>query len=73
MSPALNLHLGRLTQEQKQDSAISQALAIHRAMTLGNYHALFRLYSEVENMGGYIMDHLVERERLRAWLVICKA
>ncbi|VDB94216.1 unnamed protein product [Peniophora sp. CBMAI 1063] len=70
---ALNLHLGRLTQEQKQDPAISQALAIHRAMTLGNYHALFKLYAEVENMGGYIMDHLVDRERLRALLVICKA
>lgn len=40
---------------------------------MGNYHALFDLYLNAPNMGGYIMDHFVERERVRALLVISKS
>lgn len=40
---------------------------------MGNYHLFFSLYNTVPNMGGYIMDHFVERERIRALLVMAKS
>jgi hypothetical protein len=40
---------------------------------MGNYHLFFSLYNIVPNMGGYIMDHFVERERIRALLVMAKS
>lgn len=40
---------------------------------MGNYHLFFSLYNTVPNMGGYIMDHFVERERIRALLVMSKS
>ena len=40
---------------------------------MGNYHLFFSLYNTVPNMGGYIMDHFVERERIRALLVMTKS
>ena len=40
---------------------------------MGNYHLFFFLYNTVPNMGGYIMDHFVERERIRALLVMTKS
>jgi len=48
-------------------------LAVQRALALGNYHAFFELYLNAPNMGAYIMDHFVDRERLRALLVMTKA
>ena len=46
---------------------------MQRALALGNYHAFFELYLNAPNMGAYIMDHFVDRERLRALLVMTKA
>lgn len=40
---------------------------------MGNYHSLFELYVNAPNMGAYIMDHFIPRERARALLVITKA
>lgn len=52
---------------------MKHALAVQRALALGNYHAFFELYLNAPNMGAYIMDHFVDRERLRALLVMTKA
>jgi hypothetical protein len=41
-------------------------------MSMGNYHALFKLY-EAPKMGAYIMDHFIDRERIKALLVMTKA
>jgi SAC3 family protein LENG8/THP3 len=52
---------------------VKHALAVQRALAIGNYHAFFDLYLNAPNMGAYIMDHFVDRERLRALLVMTKA
>ena len=52
---------------------MKHALAVQRALALGNYHAFFELYINAPNMGGYIIDHFADRERLRALLVMTKA
>jgi len=69
----LNLYVGRLTPKQKADPAVQHALSVQRALAMGNYHALFGLYSTSPNMGAYIMDHFVARERAKALMVITKA
>ncbi|KAG6854017.1 hypothetical protein C0991_011504 [Blastosporella zonata] len=69
----LNIFVGQLTPEQKADSAVRHALAVQRAQAMGNYHSLFDLYLTAPNMGAYIMDHFIDRERIRALMVITKA
>ncbi|KAF8998559.1 SAC3/GANP/Nin1/mts3/eIF-3 p25 family-domain-containing protein [Cyathus striatus] len=69
----LNLYVGQLTEQQKADSAVKHALAVQRALAMGNYHALFRCYLDAPNMGAYIMDHFIDRERVKALMVITKA
>ncbi|KAG2011387.1 hypothetical protein CC2G_011513 [Coprinopsis cinerea AmutBmut pab1-1] len=69
----LNLYVGQLTPKQKANPAVAHALAVQRALATGNYHSLFELYLNAPNMGAYIMDHFIDRERARALLVITKA
>ncbi|KAJ7257919.1 SAC3/GANP/Nin1/mts3/eIF-3 p25 family-domain-containing protein [Mycena haematopus] len=69
----LNIYVGQLTPKQKADPAVQHALKVQRALAMGNYHALFELYSASPNMGAYIMDHFVARERAKALMVITKA
>jgi hypothetical protein len=69
----LNLYVSQLTSKQKASMAVKHALAVQRALALGNYHAFFEQYLNSPNMGGYIMDHFVDRERLRALLIMTKA
>ena len=69
----LNLYVGRLTPRQKADAAVQHALGVSRALSMGNYHSLFRLYDSAPNMGAYIMDHFISRERVKALMTITKA
>ena len=69
----LNLYVGQLTPKQKLDAAVRHALAVQRAVSMGNYHALFELYIDAPNMGAFIMDHFIDRERIRALLVMTRA
>ncbi|KAF5362333.1 hypothetical protein D9756_002587 [Leucocoprinus leucothites] len=69
----LNLYVGQLTLKQKSDEAVQHALAVQRALAIGNYHSLFELYLSAPNMGAYIMDHFIDRERTRALITITKA
>jgi len=69
----LNLYVSQLTSKQKASTAVKHALAVQRALALGNYHAFFEQYLSAPNMGAYIMDHFVDRERLRALLIMTKA
>lgn len=48
------------------------ALDVQRALAMGNYHRLFDLYLNAPNMGAYIMDHFIDRERIRALIVMSK-
>jgi hypothetical protein len=70
---ALNDVLTELTTAEKEDPAIKHALDARSALALGNYHKFFRLYLETPNMGAYLMDMFVVRERLAALANLCKA
>ncbi|KIY52836.1 hypothetical protein FISHEDRAFT_63536 [Fistulina hepatica ATCC 64428] len=69
----MNLYVGQLTSAQKAAAPVQHALAVQRALSMGNYHRFFILYVDAPNMGAYIMDHFISRERARALLVISKA
>ncbi|KAJ3515989.1 hypothetical protein NLJ89_g1412 [Agrocybe chaxingu] len=69
----LNLYVGQLTPRQKADAAVQHALAVQRALAIGNYCRLCDLYLKAPNMGAYIMDHFIDRERTKALMVITKA
>lgn len=70
---ALNDVLAELTQAEKKSRAIKHALDVRSALALGNYNKFFRLYLDTPNMGAYLMDMFVVRERLAAMASICRA
>ena len=69
----MNDVLSELTPADKADSAVKHALDVRSALALGNYHRFFQLYLETPNMGAYLMDMFVSRERLSALACICRA
>ena len=70
---ALNDVLADLTKAEKEERAVKHALDVRSALALGNYHRFFQLYLDTPNMGAYLMDMFVGRERLAALCNICKA
>lgn len=62
----MNDMLAELTPADKSHAWIKHALDVRSALALGNYHKFFRLYLEAQNLGGYLMDLFIERERLAA-------
>lgn len=70
---ALNDVLADLTKAEKESKAIKHALDVRSSLALGNYHRFFRLYLDTPNMGAYLMDMFVVRERLAALSNMCKA
>ena len=69
----MNDVLADLTPAEKTTPAVKHALDARSALALGNYHRFFQLYLETPNMGAYLMDMFVSRERLAAMTNICKA
>ncbi|KAF2731670.1 hypothetical protein EJ04DRAFT_471557 [Polyplosphaeria fusca] len=69
----MNDLLAELTPADKKEPAVKHALAVRAALALGNYHKFFRLYLEAPNMGAYLMDMFIERERLNALANISRA
>ena len=69
----MNDVLADLTPAEKEDAAVKHALDTRSALALGNHHRFFQLYLDTPNMGAYLMDMFVERERLFALSSICKA
>jgi SAC3 family protein LENG8/THP3 len=69
----MNDVLSDLTTTDKSEPAINHALQVRSALALGNYHKFFKLYLEVPNMGAYLMDMFVARERIAALASICKS
>ncbi|KAL9129075.1 MAG: hypothetical protein Q9217_002382 [Psora testacea] len=67
----MNDVLADLTAAEKQHPAVKHALDTRSALALGNYHRFFQLYLETPNMGAYLMDMFVGRERLVALSNIC--
>lgn len=70
---ALNDALADLTTAEKEERPIKHALDVRSALALGNYHRFFQLYLDTPNMGAYLMDMFVGRERLAALCNMCKA
>lgn len=62
-----------LSPEEKENEFVQHALKVRSSLATGNYHLFFILYRNAPNMGGYLMDHFCERERVRAMIVLCKA
>ncbi|KAI8817556.1 SAC3/GANP/Nin1/mts3/eIF-3 p25 family-domain-containing protein [Fimicolochytrium jonesii] len=62
-----------LTAAQKEDTATQHALNVRTSVATGDYHRLFRLHNTAPNMSAYLMDHFIDRERIRALKVICRA
>lgn len=69
----MNDVLSDLTPADKKTKAVIHALAVRSALALGNYHQFFKLYLSPPNMGAYLMDMFIERERLAALAAISKA
>ena len=67
----MNDVLADLTPEEKKDPAVKHALETRSALALGNYHRFFQLYLDTPNMGAYLMDIFVARERLAVLSNIC--
>lgn len=72
-SAELNLFVGQLTPRQKANKSVQHAFAVQRAQAMGNYVKLCELYNDAPFMGAYIMDHFIDRERMKAMMVITKA
>lgn len=69
----MNSLMAQMAPEQRKDEAVKHALATRSALVVGNYCAFFRLYRDAPNMGAYLMDYYVKRERLTALSCICRA
>lgn len=69
----MNDVLSDLTEADKKEPAIKHALEVRSALALGNYHKFFKLYLSVPDMGAYLMDMFVGRERLAALACMCKS
>ncbi|KAF4610538.1 hypothetical protein D9613_006720 [Agrocybe pediades] len=69
----LNLFVGQLTPRQRADKAVQHALDVQRAQAMGNYQRLCDLYMKAPNMGAYIMDHFIDRERVKGLMVMSRA
>lgn len=70
---ALNDAIADLTTAEKEERPVKHALYVRSALALGNYHKFFQLYLDVPNMGAYLMDMFIKRERLAALANMCKA
>jgi len=51
MPVELNLYVSQLTSKQKASAAVQHALAVQRALALGNYHAFFEQYLMLQIWG----------------------
>lgn len=69
----MNDLLAELTPADQTQPWIKHALDVRSALALGNYHKFFRLYLDAPNMGSYLMDMFLERERLHALANISRA
>lgn len=67
----MNDVLADLTPTEKRDPAVKHALDARSALALGNFHRFFQLYLDTPNMGAYLLDMFVARERLNALSNIC--
>ncbi|CDZ97395.1 Leucine permease transcriptional regulator [Phaffia rhodozyma] len=68
-----NILLARLTPIQRSPPCVKHALKVQKALATSNYHSFFKLFNEAPNMGAYMMDHFLDRERITALATMSKA
>ncbi|CEP18177.1 hypothetical protein [Parasitella parasitica] len=69
----VNSTMADLTAEHKQNPFVQHALNVRSSLATANYHRFFVLYKNAPNMGGYLMDHFCERERVHSMIILCKS
>ncbi|KAJ2255227.1 hypothetical protein GGI13_001723, partial [Coemansia sp. RSA 455] len=69
----INMALAAMAPTDKQDPVVQHALGVRHALATGNYFRYFQLYATAPNMGGYLMDNFVDRERCSALQKMCRA
>lgn len=69
----MNDVLADLTPADKRMDGVRHALAVRSALAAGNYHKFFNLYLSAPFMCPYLLDMIIQRERLAAMSAICKA
>jgi hypothetical protein len=62
-----------LRDELLSDESVSNALNFRDAMIRGDYARMFSLYKVVPNLGKWIIDHFLSKERQTSLRAICKA
>ncbi len=62
-----------LSAEEKRSPAVKHVVACAKALSSGSYHTFLLLWKTMPDMGGYLLDHIIERERLLAMEVIYSA
>jgi hypothetical protein len=65
--------IASLTDDQKRGECVSHSLAVRSAVATSNYHSFFALYMTAPFLSGYLMDQFVDKERVKAWKIICTA
>lgn len=70
---AINQFMGNLSEEQRSNDTVEHALKVRSAVAVGNYSQLFQLYAKAPNMGAYLMDLFIPRERSLALRIILKS
>ncbi|XP_065046427.1 SAC3 family protein A-like isoform X1 [Musa acuminata AAA Group] len=56
----------RLSAKAKDDEAVKHSLAVHSAVSSGNFILFFRLYKTAPNLNTFLMDLYVEKMRFEA-------
>lgn len=64
--------MSELTPAHKSAESVAHALGVRMALVTGNYHQFFQLYQSAPKMNSWLMDHFVERERVRALSIMAK-
>ncbi|KAF2774404.1 hypothetical protein EJ03DRAFT_303978 [Teratosphaeria nubilosa] len=68
----MNNMLADLTPADKQKDGVKHALAVRAALASGNYHKFFKLYRDTPKMGPYLLDMIIQCERLAAMAALCR-
>ena len=59
--------------EELREAPVQHALAVRNALVTGNYAAFFRLHGDAPNMGSYLLDGMLLRQRVLALTKMTKA
>lgn len=70
----LSALIATLSEAEKRHPYTAYALQVRTVIAHSDYHALFKLYNQPTGiMSGYLMDQFIDRERIRALKIMCKA